>query len=320
MKNLKEEMKKFKVEKKKAILLATAVVGLVGAGIFGSYSYFTDDSNVTNEFTTGSLDLRVTENLWENSTDGKYMYPGYTVAKYPTVKNVTGIKDNDAYVEAILYVKDHEGNPITDSDRLDLIYHMIRYDVDGEGLNEGTKYPDDVITQNPNVNPAFEFQVRDDEEGTTIYFLKDTLKSTADPEEGEDVVLFTKIAMPTEWSQTEVDLVGDFQIVIEFKGIQAATFEDVYDAMEALLGENIHVDYNEDDSNRSGIDDKEFSDKNHSEDKVVEEGTDSDGSDAEEGADEDTNEEGSDVEDSDEEDEGETEGSNSSSNNEGTDE
>ena len=64
---------------------------------------------------------------------------------------------------------------------------------------------------------------------------------------------------------------GDFKIEVEYKCIQAATFTDVYDAMETLLSGDmeIHSDYKEDDSNRSGIDGKTFSDENHSEDMIT---------------------------------------------------
>lgn len=47
----------------------------------------------TNVFTTGDLDIGLKEPDWDpNENDGKNMYPGYTVYKNPTVKNITSDK------------------------------------------------------------------------------------------------------------------------------------------------------------------------------------------------------------------------------------
>ena len=262
-----------KINKKKVTMITALALSVGIIGSLGSYSYFSDRSQVTNDFTTGSMDVKVTESKWKNSEDGKNMYPGYTTEKDPTVQNNTGIVDNDAYVAAFIHVKDHEGNVITDSKRLDLIYHTIRYDATAGGttLVKGEKYDNASIIANPNVNPAFELQKRDDSTGTWTYYLKERLKSADNPEDGDSATLFTKIAVPTEWSQTELDIMGDFKIEVEYKCIQAATFTDVYDAMKTLLSGDmeIHSDYKEDDSNRSGVDGKTFSDENHSEDMIT---------------------------------------------------
>lgn len=241
-----------KLNKKQTGLLAAAVLCIASVGGIGSYSFFSDKSTVVNDFSTGSLDLKVTESLWTNSTDGQNMYPGYTVSKNPTVQNVTGMKDNNAYVEAFIRVKDAHGNAITDQKRLELIYHMIRYNTTSD-LLEGSNYSDSVITRSANVNPAFELVDTDYSKGTWTYYLSDKLVSSTTAEKGQSVTLFTTVAVPTDWSQTELDVVGDFQIEVEFKGIQEATFTDVFDAMKTLEGINAHVNYEENDSNRSDV-------------------------------------------------------------------
>lgn len=258
-----------KISKKKLGVISALALSLAVVGTTGSYSYFSDRSMSTNEFTTGSVDIKVTETQWKNSKDGKNMYPGYTKEKDPTVQNITGMVDNDVYVEAFIHVKDHNGNVITDSHRLDLIYHTLRYDLTGTMVG-GQKYSDSVISAKPNFNPNFELQYRDDSTGTWCYFLKDTLKSAANPEDGESTTLFTTIAVPTEWSQDELDVMGDYKVEVEFKVIQSATFADVYDAMKTLNGGmDIHSDYDENDTNRSGEDGKVFSDANTSKDLEV---------------------------------------------------
>lgn len=238
-----------KANKKKVGLVLALTLCVTSIGILGSHAYFTDRNTVTNDFTTGSLDLKPSESLWDNISDGKNMYPGYTVDKNPTIQNVTGIEDNDAYVEALVFVKDSEGNVITDNTRLNLIYHMIRWDSE-KALEESTKYSNADITKNPNVNPQFELVKRDNSKGMWLFYLTDTLKSASTDVNGESVTLFNTIAVPTDWTQKELDIVGNFQIEVDFRGIQSATFDSVEDAMKVLEGGSPLEDYNIDNSNR----------------------------------------------------------------------
>lgn len=231
---------------RKALLVMSAVA-LVLVGTIGSFSYFSDRGSMTNNLSTGSLDLEETETLWDDGVDGKNMYPGYTVDKNPTVQNITAIPDNDAYIKATIRLKDKDGNMITDQNRCNLIMHTIRYDKDNQ-LLQGTKYSDTAVTSRPNVNP--EFTLRSDIGGEYVYFLMRTLKSSDTAADGQSVTLFNKIVYPTEWSQTELDVIGNYQIEIEFEGIQASSFDSVDAAMNALAEENVHVDYTYDGTNR----------------------------------------------------------------------
>lgn len=242
-----------KVNKKKLGLVLALSLCVVSIGVLGSHAYFSDRNTVTNDFTTGSLDLKPSESLWNNVTDGKNMYPGYTVDKNPTIQNTTGILDNDAYVEALVFVKDANGDVITDSNRLNLIYHMIRWDEENP-LEEGTEYTDAEIIKSPNVNPAFELVKTDNSKGMWLFYLQDTLKSADTAEDGDSVTLFNTIAIPTDWTQEELDVVGNFQIEVDFRGIQSATFESVEEAMAVLEGGDPLKDYTIDNDNRVFID------------------------------------------------------------------
>lgn len=239
--------------KKKIGAILALAVSVVCIGAVVSFAYFTDRSEVTNDFTTGSLDLKVTESLWSNTDDGKNMYPGYTTDKNPTVQNVTGMLDNNAYIMAQLEVKDPAGNPITDSHRLDLIYEMIKWDPTGNNLIEGTKYSNKTLSAYENVNPLFTTERREDAKGMWTYYYSKTLNSASEKVDGDSVTLFNKIVVPLEWSQTELDVVGDYNITVSFQGIQSATFDTVRDSMAVLDGnydDNVHKDYEENDSNR----------------------------------------------------------------------
>lgn len=263
-------------DKKRKRLVATGIIGVLLLGFAGSMAYFTDFGTMTNDFTTGSLDLEETETEWgpDDEGDGWNVYPGYTVLKNPTVQNRTGLPDNHAWIKATITVTNHDGTPITDQERLDLIYYTIRYapdmthpddpsqtmnpsketpkgsdrnDIgkiaDGVGTEYKTKYTKAEIEKFPNFNPAFKMmeenplsgeQESDWRNGKRVYYLKDYLRSGNTPDEGESVTLFTHIVYPVEWTQDQFDIMGDYRITIDFEGIQRATFENVDEAMVAL--------------------------------------------------------------------------------------
>lgn len=94
-------------------------------------AYFTENSVQTNVFTTGDLDIGLKEPDWDpNENDGKNMYPGYTVYKNPTVKNITSDKNGDepCYVRMSVDILNSQGTPITDDQALNLIYKTIYFD------------------------------------------------------------------------------------------------------------------------------------------------------------------------------------------------
>lgn len=241
---------------RKQLLIGAVSVCVLGAVGVGSYSYFSDAGTVVNEITTGSLDLDVSENEWDPTTDndGKNLYPGYTAKKNPTIQNITGILDNNAYVRAIVTFKDKDGNPINNRERNDLINYTIRWD-SSNALKEGTKYAKARFESMPTVNPAFKYVASksNPDEGRYVYYLIDPLVSADTAGGGQSVTLFNTLVYPTEWSQTELDKMGDFKIDVTFEGIQEKTFEDVDDAMDALSKEPvIHKDYTRGDFNSTG--------------------------------------------------------------------
>ena len=94
------------MNKKKTIL--AAVVLLLVFVVGGAIAYFTDTDTKTNTFTIGNVDITLTEPAWtelDSTTDAndndipdaaEDMMPGETVAKDPTINNVS--TKNPAYV------------------------------------------------------------------------------------------------------------------------------------------------------------------------------------------------------------------------------
>lgn len=223
-------------------LAVAAVAGILSVGVIASLAYFTDSSILKNDFTTGSLDLEETETLWSNGEDGQNMYPGYTVKKNPTVQNVTAIQDNDAYVKAVIRFYDEDGQPITDKERCDLIYKTIRYD-EQDAMKEGETYDLETAELFPNVNPDFLYAAEDSSAGEYVYYYKKTLDSAATAEDGDSALLFNTIIIPTQWSQSELDVMGNYQVEVEFAGIQSSSFTNLQEAMEALASEDVQAAY-----------------------------------------------------------------------------
>ena len=116
---------------KRNVLFAGVLSCAMLFGIGNTMAYFTENSVQTNVFTTGDLDIGLKEPDWDpNENDGKNMYPGYTVYKNPTVKNITSDKNGDepCYVRMSVDILNSQGTPITDDQALNLIYKTIYFD------------------------------------------------------------------------------------------------------------------------------------------------------------------------------------------------
>ena len=116
---------------KRNILFAGAISCAMLFGIGNTMAYFTENAVQTNVFTTGDLDIGLKEPGWDpEDNDGKNMYPGYTVYKNPTVKNITSDKNGDepCYVRMTVDILNNQGSPVTDNQALNLIYKTIYFD------------------------------------------------------------------------------------------------------------------------------------------------------------------------------------------------
>lgn len=122
--------------KKRNLLAAGVILCALLSGIGTTMAYFTESAQETNVFTTGDLDIGLKEPEWDpKDNDGKNMYPGYTVYKNPTVKNITSDKNGEepCYVRMIVDILDGDGADVTDSQALNLIYKTIYYDESFDG-------------------------------------------------------------------------------------------------------------------------------------------------------------------------------------------
>ena len=235
--------------KKRNVLLAGALSCAVLFGIGNTLAYFTDNAVQTNVFTTGDLDIGLKEPEWDpNGTDGKNMYPGYTAYKNPTVKNITSNKNGDepCYVRMCVDIEDSEGNPITDSEALYLIYKTIYFDKEftgGYDIKGGTTaglikdstsgYDSEFLSAYPMVNPSW---VKDTSRSTAskLFFNYMGKKNDGLLNIGEESTLFTTVVIPTDWNQTQIQKVGDFRLKITAQAIQSKGFSTQTEALRML--------------------------------------------------------------------------------------
>ncbi len=238
----KTEVKK--MGKKAATIMAAVLVCMAGA--YQTYSYFTEKEEVTNVFTVGDFDISLKEPEWNpQDGDGVNMYPGYTVYKNPTVKNMTdpGTGEQPCYLQMRMKVQNEKGEMITDQKTLDMIRQTIRYDRsytgswgktgEAENLQQGRipGYSAEDLASIPMVNPSFR-EVNTGKAGEYLFQYEGGDDGIMKAE--DEAVLFTNIVIPTNWGNEDIAQVGRFQILVSAEAIQSKGFASAEDAFDVL--------------------------------------------------------------------------------------
>lgn len=234
---------------KRNILFAGAISCAMLFGIGNTMAYFTENAVQTNVFTTGDLDIGLKEPGWDpEDNDGKNMYPGYTVYKNPTVKNITSDKNGDepCYVRMTVDILNNQGSPVTDNQALNLIYKTIYFDKTFNGSYDkkegyGTGLVQDRIpgyslaqlASYPMVNPLW---VKDTSRSTASSLVFNYMGEKGDGilDIGEESTLFTNVVIPTDWNQTQMQKVGNYQLKVTAQAIQTKGFASQSEAYRML--------------------------------------------------------------------------------------
>ena len=234
---------------KRKILFAGAISCAMLFGIGNTMAYFTENAVQTNVFTTGDLDIGLKEPGWDpEDNDGKNMYPGYTVYKNPTVKNITSDKNGDepCYVRMTVDILNNQGSPVTDNQALNLIYKTIYFDKTFNGSYDkkegyGTGLVQDRIpgyslaqlASYPMVNPLW---VKDTSRSTASSLVFNYMGEKGDGilDIGEESTLFTNVVIPTDWNQTQMQKVGNYQLKVTAQAIQSKGFASQSEAYRML--------------------------------------------------------------------------------------
>jgi len=145
--------------------------------------------------TKDNSEIKLTETKWKNN--GKELTPGIIIEKNPAIKASKG----GSNISFKVTINDGNGKAITDAATLELIKSLMVYEVDTsktytkEELKKLTHYNKDLtLTSKSNVL---------------------TFKYEKSLKENDSVTLFNYIVIPNDLTQTELELLSDFQIVIE---------------------------------------------------------------------------------------------------------
>lgn len=237
-----------KIKNKKMAAAAIGMLLITAAGTGVTLGYLNAAESVVNTFTVGDLKLGLQEPEWEPSEgDGQNIFPGYSVYKNPTIKNITPGKNGEqmCYVRMCISVCNDRGEEITDHTSLELIKSTIRYDDSyngtyeqkgsGEKIVEGRipGYSLEEMEQLPMINPVFRVDEKRSTSNRIVCNYMGESENGLFPA-GEEAVLFTDIVIPTHWTAREVEKAGDFQIIVSAQAIQSAGFADQAEAFSAL--------------------------------------------------------------------------------------
>lgn len=237
-----------KIKNFRRYISAAVIIGAIAAGTGAALAYMTETDEVTNVFTVGNLDVGLREPEWNpDEGDGVNMYPGYTVYKNPTMKNITDDRNGEepCYARMIIHIQDEKGNPVVDENAVALIKDTIRFDDSytgnyekegmGKALVQGRVpgYALEELEEIPMVNPEFTLDRGRSETNVLVYNYMGE-DGTGILKIGEEAALFTNIVIPTDWNQNQFRTVGDFRLQMILEAIQASGFDSQEDAFLAL--------------------------------------------------------------------------------------
>lgn len=194
---------------KKKIFVVALVVCIMAISIASaSIAYFTDTESATNTFTAGNVEIKLyetndagVETDVTTVVDHKFTYankyPGQTVKKKPTIRNVA---DNAAYVAGIITLS-------------------------GDGADISTLLTDDVAVKafltGGAMNDATTKIVRDTTAKTiTIYIMA----ADALAKDGT-FVLFEDVVIPAKWDNAEMAKFANLTIDVKAYAVQSVGFE-----------------------------------------------------------------------------------------------
>lgn len=217
-----------------AVLVACLITGV-------SLAYFTAEDEAERFVQIERIELSLTEN-W-NAEDGLNYQAGLIATKQPVFTAEKGDMYTRMRVTIEEYVEDAQGNvttrPLPQGQRLDLIKGIIW--ADEAGVIAAGPYDkawlqtqaaagkiNNLYDSRSFINPS-----QPDPTKGVFYVEYDGILS-----HGATTSLFTNVVIPSDYTQDEIQLMGDFVITIDGQGIQAQGFANQADAMAALDAQN----------------------------------------------------------------------------------
>ena len=241
-----------------------ACIGLIIAAAGGTIAYFTDAKDITNVYTTTGVYITLTEAAVQRDANGQvirdatgtpvidpanrisgkdladtskvindygYVYPGMTIHKDPTIKNV-GL--DSIWVAAKIIIEDRPGDigtiygeqngPICLTDLL-TGGAIAPFD---DGQTYGTWNGIEDVTYNENYAIIQSYDATTGIREFYIYFLNPLAK------DGE-IVIFDKMVIDPSIDNTSIQNFANLKITVQAFGVQKFGFSDCYTAMGAAF-------------------------------------------------------------------------------------
>lgn len=220
------------MKSKNRLVLICAIALVMTIAVGATLAYFYGEDQKVNKFTTaGETDApspTITEPEWTEKPTDDPDFPGDIRPKDPTLVN----KGGEGYGRVVVELIDKAtGARITDPARAKLIMDMIIY------TTEDLESPrDSMKLEKVNTYPDFNETLFEKDDvrsttGRTFYNLKEIMKKDG------RAVLFTYVVLPTDYEAEEMELMGDFNIVITGQMIQTKnlTKDEALAEMDAKL-------------------------------------------------------------------------------------
>jgi SipW-cognate class signal peptide len=225
-------MKHTENKNRKKLVVLLAMSAFAFAVTRGTLAYFTDTKSISNEFTSGSVEIKLEEsvviqdvdaygnNKWsldpnEKTEEGnKYelVYPGAVLPKDPTITN---LGDNAANIRVKVVIENWEE-------------WKTALDMEDAGGTDGT-FANMIFA---NINDDFKFTegIIVDEKLTCVYIYDEVLVT-----EGTTPPVFTAINIPTSLTEKDVEALNGTVTVIAdaIQAVEAFTIENMWSKYDA---------------------------------------------------------------------------------------
>lgn len=228
-----------KTTTKRNISILSAVILSASVIVGGTLAYFYDKQEIINPFTTAGgdtgVDITLTEPNYDESTS-QDMYPGTTITKDPTITN----EKDEVYARFVItLVEKGTDTVITDPARVGKIMSAVFYDKQfaagtGNVLDTASGYTAAELQalvgtdlETP-VNSEFVLDAARSSDGVYFYNYNGTMGK------GAVKTIFTHVSIPSDWTQEDLALVGDFDLKVQGQAIQTANIADADAAFDEL--------------------------------------------------------------------------------------
>ena len=207
----------------KIMLLALCMAALIAVSVLGTMAYLTSTDTVTNTFTVGKVAITLDER--KVNTDGSPVTPDEYVKanSYKLIPGRTNTKDPTVTVL-----------PNSEESYVRMVVTVTFKKTPDEKIN--VKDIDDIFRgYNGNAWNQTSTTVSDDRKVVTyVYDYKEPVSTDATAKKLP--ALFTSVEIPGEWTQMELNAIGNFEIKIVAQAIQTDGFNDSAAAWKSFNG------------------------------------------------------------------------------------